>query len=1548
MNGASSAYVPGSSYVSGRPAFSSSLLGSPARVNPNESHASHNPTSRFLPRGSSPPRGALDLTTTPRTERRLHLDTSTTTPRLGASFTKPYLPSSTVLKRDPLVSTPKAGFDQTEMNRSYTARSVSDSVDQQYRAGNATPRSSFLPSAGRVGMTTYSAAPAAPASTYTAGGYNAGIPSRAAAAAPTPLVAELERKLEGKQFELSNMQRKLTQLEDELSQQKLRGDTKVLEGRIAGLESMVQEKTATLECERQEKQAFRLKCEELNQHLHHKASLLEKTEHEKGEGSAFLVVKNLEIEKASAETEELRARLMHQLDATAALENGRVALEAERDSVAAALRQDLSHKTTEISNHRLRIEELQEGTEKLSAQNAALLERLERQQAQRNDEKRQSDDLMHANQALEAELSQRTVLIAGKADELRRETNRTQEAESRIAEAEAHARNLESHIRDLESVGAQKAALETKLEVLEGAMQRNEEDLAGEGARHRISKQRIAELEARLHASEGNMKTIKMLEHELHLKTDSIAQLRSKEERRVSQRDETSHTLDFEVARRKQVEEELAQAGAQREDLLQKLSDMEVEMVQKSGYEGKAKGLQEVLALRSLEIEELNKRNNVLTDRLKQLQLENDGISRLKSDLTHSEDQREHLSRELSTLRANFTDFEVSAEKAKAMRREEERAKGDLEDEVRRRDAQIDSLRAEVERREAAMHQLDKTKGQLEERNVENAELASQLAATQTTLTAQKHDHASLEQRARTLEEELADKTSAIDDAHMRVGEHGAHLDTLRDECERLRSEAQWLTEQNRHLDEQHSRAVDDATAKGEHIARIEERARQQAAECEQLRSERESAQELAAHLDATLAKQNGVSEEMQTRLAILEEHGARSAQLEGNIKALESVLIDSSDEKTRDGQRIADLTNQLLAAEAQVSSGTALEGKMADLQKQMATQVTTIEHLEETVRERNTLLKDTMREANALQSANSELRGRLEELVAANKELTESAAHLKDAHAQRGQLEGRVNGLEAVLRDREEDLERSNGQAKHLQQRLRSVEAASDQNGALEARIEVLSHTLKTKEEIIDRLESQDLRRRSAENDLNADLEATATKTRTLEADLASEVQARCALELRLKDVEQEAEGMLQHSVAEVNDLKAVVKRLSVENRTLETSIQSDTGASRRVVDQVSKLSSENKRLLDAVSQLEAEKERRSIENAELSRQGDSLRADLQGSNQQMVELQTRLLASEKEVKSFRTTAVTKENKLTTDLRLSEQQTRTYETTNRELQREVEEREKRLNEKTEQLRREREDNTNTEQRIRELQDHNLQLQRSINDLELRLTESSRTSQAVSGVREEMGATIAAKEGSISLLTKKNTALQTRLTTEAANTKSLEHEVSSLSHTVSLLEGENQDLQRRAQSADNTMHTRLSSTMAERYVEGHGLWASIQRALKNSGACTGGYYTVPIIFEKEKKNRRRVVFYHVRTNSLWGDYVYIPCLGEVIVDQVKTQPLHIYFPFPHSEALQESTSSLRNELNERVAAEQEKERTYKKTIHALTQKWYVSSHIFKG
>ena len=1231
-------------------------------------------------------------------------------------------------------------------------------------------------------------------------------------------ISELEKQLEDRNQELVRVNEQRSGLENTVLALQTNGEQKVLEGRLAGAKTLLADKTAALENERRGMQILQSKSEQLTEELVAKGFELDRAEREIGEKEALLVAarnKTNQLEKLVGNADIIVAS---QREKVSLMENGQILDEANSLKVQTDLQEQLREKDKIISSLESDLNMKSVQRSETEASSDQMRKDVQRLQAELQQYEQKIVTIANDKEQLQSHTSQTEVLIDGVRMELSREVEKVESLTLELKSCEQSKDDIEMRLRESQSQVSRNVALQSKLDVLESALARNDEDLAGETTRHRATKQRIHELELKLSHQSHLQQGLLEMELELNNKMELISHMQDREDKQLLTIEEMKHSIAESNNKTSDTQNELHQVMTSRDELQNRISDLEIDAVRKSGFEGKAKGLEDVLRQRCDEVKESNQRNNQLVERLRDFESELETYTRTKGDLLHCENERRQLILDVERLQGTISDLELTLNRERSTLKESDTSLAQQKSHISNQEQIISDLQQELAIKSLVTSQLQEVRDELS-RSVEEKTASSQkLELLEAKNLINKQDNLKLENRNTDLEGKINRQVSEIQSLQVKLGEQTVTMESKSDEMTRIHKEADWKTHQYEVSTEQNRRLMEELATKKESVDRLEDREKRRADLVEELRSEIENLTSVGNAKEQQLITVSDQIEVLEKKNAELSEHQTRATVLEGKVKGLQEIDAERSLEFENLKMQADDLKSRLTAAAVEAATTRQLQDIISSMKEKTAEQSSVIQHLEAEDTRKDNLLTDYQ---HKLEEANNSKLTTLSEFQQESSrcdQLISENEFLKTENSKRSELEGKIAGLEALVESKERDLSNAVDHSRALSYKIKQYELEMTDRSIEGDRVTLLEHEISTKVDLINRLESQEIRRREVEQSLRNELEGETDRVATLKQELQHQTHGRMELEQRLRSVEEEAESVLREATTEKNELKQSVIHLQSSIRDLENNTNSTTSAAKRSAGRIQSLQDENKSLIDTLMTIEEHKGRLEVENSEFKRLIQSEHSNSSAYTKTLNEQKAKVLDLERELKKRESSQIASENKLTTDFRLKLQQLENAEMLNKEIKRDLEDKSVKLHERSESLSKVQDKLLDTERRYRESQEHSVMLQRYVSDSEKKLQDSQVKQSSVLSLKDEVQDLLHKRESELSQIISQHSTCDRRLKEQEAKSKNFEKHLSEKDRSIHELKNELNSTHAKGNQRQKEAESRIIMLENERFV----------------------------------------------------------------------------------------------------------------------------------
>eukprot|EP01060_Flectonema_neradi_P035956 TRINITY_DN6770_c0_g1_i2.p1 TRINITY_DN6770_c0_g1~~TRINITY_DN6770_c0_g1_i2.p1 ORF type:complete len:1440 (+),score=435.73 TRINITY_DN6770_c0_g1_i2:442-4320(+) len=1010
-------------------------------------------------------------------------------------------------------------------------------------------------------------------------------------------VAETEDLLQNERKARSKVEEKYLELQSAST-------VRIMEGKIAGLQSMLEDKVyqqeqihaekASLEGKINSLETDRLDLQHIINDLETRAghSGIAQQELQRQLDTARSEIKVMENDYAAKREKWHQVELQHQQEIL------------ERDRNEDAMNQELRTKNRIVQEIEMEKASQVDQIHALQSELDALTRHIE---SIEKEKQTIHDTLMEAHRDVEiisSESEQRKVVTDGIKEELQRESEKVRSMLADLRSADNQRVELENRLRATDHEVSRLLAVEENSKYLTESLTRTEEDLKNESANHTEARERIAELENRLKETKELQFHLQQAEAEVAAKNEAIERMHGSIERNASETTQLQQEISKgrEVANALQNEVEAAREHAA--SLSDKMVGLEMEAQRCNVLEGKIRMFEELLERK--------------TDELRVATTETTKASMAARELQHRLGEIPELERKVEAAQQEHNELlfhqkDILAELQNADARVKE-----LESHIGSQNATMESDKVRIAELEGLIQnqQHELAEGATLHQHIADLEAAH--CNTKNDLEAARNETASTNQEKSLLQHELDSTKSILSQQQERVEQQLAQIETLQ-----VESGKQLILLQEREKD--HTRMVSELEQRSGEINDLKHDLRLLKEEFDQLSTTKASLEEQNATITdsmdtckremlklkedlslktAQLSTENEKSADLQVKVVSMEADAVKSSTLEGKIAALQEVNESKTKELESTRQLVNTLKEKLEDANAEAELSSQLEARIKDLRTQVSIQLSDLERLE----------AEESRKAAALIEAKKELdkeveKGRsrdkqLEDERARSSAIQERLQRLEAAAAARSTLEGKLSGLEILAESKESELRATLSETGQLRQKVKELEGQLSQRARVEDVIQEAQTQLQIKNDTIARLEKDELKRRGVLDEQYKELISMGEKVKQLEVNLQSESMKRVETEARLKEVIREGEMRIRAEEGETRERDLEVHRLTAEVREARDKL-SITEKHLRLHDcRISESQEESNRLRIVLAKAEEEKGSLSAQAADLKRQ--------------------------------------------------------------------------------------------------------------------------------------------------------------------------------------------------------------------------------------------------------------------------------------------------------------------------------------------------------
>eukprot|EP00756_Hemistasia_phaeocysticola_P050266 Hpha_TRINITY_DN2497_c0_g1::TRINITY_DN2497_c0_g1_i1::g.24655::m.24655 len=968
----------------------------------------------------------------------------------------------------------------------------------------------------------------------------------------------LEGDLRQKEKELYEQKRRVGDLEVQLGEAQSSSALRVLEGKVAGLQGLLDDRAVEHERLLGSREEMRGRLEETIAARERDAERIDALEKERGEQ----IVHTEELRRELAREQRKGAGLQQDVDAQQerahAAEQMRGAVEQELERAEQSMRGDARARQRELREMELDRLSLREQLVGLQKQLEEAHQRCAHFEAAAQDVDRRFVEQREDRERAEAAAARQGVVAEGLERELEREQERCQALLADLRQGEQQRIALEGRLGEMEAALSEKAVLRDHLRQSQDQIAQAESVAAEERERHEHTRQLLAEQEERLQDVAWLQHSLQQAEADAAAKAEAIERLhamncemeRSAAETREAYEQQhhsvaaTSAELDGErrACREWQRRAEQLDGEAHRAAELERAL-RETEQLLASREQALAAAESEAARGGQAAVE--------LEQRLRELQ-------ELEGMLMQERASAEELSRRLR--QADDRNARLEAESQRVQARADQAAAG-LEAErqqVAQRDAQIGELRQQTAAKAALEHRISQLQLQMEDATEEftrerlrNGETLH--AEQQRTLAAQTEAAAGA-QRAAMLERELELRTRLVDELQTDKGRQSVLQEKHARAAMKLEQELALRDESLRKAKEELEAATGELGRVKGQVQLLESRAGDWELESKRQARENEDATAALSTATAQLNAERDRAQGLESRLQAQERDAVRTATLEGRMQALEAVHEANLRELEEAQKSLSDTRIKLKDAEAAAQRTKSLEDRVQDLSKQLQRQEDDMERIEQEQSRERLALTEARRELEREAERGRVREGQLKDANARAETAQGRVTILERSAAERGAVQGKLAGLERLAEAKEQELAAAEEQRAALRQRVTDLELQLQQRRGTDEVTRDLEGQLSVKQETVSRLELEVARRQSDLDQRERELRKCEERAAVLDQELAEQSSLRLTAESRLRELQRELERRDWQASEDLRELGMHSERSEAQNREAKT----------------------------------------------------------------------------------------------------------------------------------------------------------------------------------------------------------------------------------------------------------------------------------------------------------------------------------------------------------------------------------------------------------
>eukprot|EP00760_Papus_ankaliazontas_P006369 PhM_4_TR13012/c0_g1_i1/m.13806 len=1022
---------------------------------------------------------------------------------------------------------------------------------------------------------------------------------------------ETERAFADKSTDYNDLVRRSQQLEKQLVEQRSSTSSRVLEGKVSGLQKLVESRTQDAELEREKTAFLDKKVEDLKEAMAQMQRKLDAAEATTGSYESRLTESKKEIERWEKKCASLELEVEGHVAKCGALQREAARHEANRDTKEHELSELLRAKaraTSELESDHL---ELVNKHEQLEKEYKKLTGAFSAQSAETASLRTEVEIQKEVVSEFEASLSREKHLRLEAESEVKRCKNFAKAQRDEFDAVSVRNASLEQKNHELQQELQRHVGLEEQLATLQKSFERQELDLVVQTRRH---DETVVKLEATNEKLEGHAKLQKAhadLQSKFEQSTEASAALSREGEAMAMRLEELRREVERELRRAERAESILADETKERHELEQRVIELQGEVAKSRTTVSKVGELETLLAETR---EQLDGARTEVADRsirVAELEAANERLRAF-------EEMCDELEAEVATLRgqlvkADETELDLKREAA-AVASELDAAKRDLaenrEHVVDLEDA-VSVLRTQVAEKESQAQRVADLESEVQATREEATRFHSEAEGLRQKAKNTEDALAQERERSHRLEAQLAAEIEVVEAQQIDVGRNAVQLEDLTreiaklktetDHCEQMRTLAQDQLERVRaELTEAHD-ALDASTKREAEAARV------LSAQLARLRNAEASVETLTLELQESVRK----CCQLEESLAAAAAKDTQITTMEGRMGALEATCRAKDTEIEAKNTQLYELRQHVRELTVRSDATEKLEVRLRELRTQNASQSATIETLELAAvdaKKRNINLEKTLQQerehSNDLEATCGE---RQQQVDALHLKISALERALVELNAMRGRAEAAEATAEARACEAEEALREVvvvRNRSAELERELAVAQRQDDIVFGLEQQV-----ALKT--QCVEQLEAEATKRSSFIDRLQADLTAATEKSTALQHSLDMESERTAQLEHKHHVELERAHDELEKAKQEVRSSALEVSKLRVLLDEARAGLEAEATMAQRHQQQLEHARRENQSaksmLMEAeksmgVLEVEAGTVRRQLETSKMS----------------------------------------------------------------------------------------------------------------------------------------------------------------------------------------------------------------------------------------------------------------------------------------------------------------------------------------------------------
>ena len=991
--------------------------------------------------------------------------------------------------------------------------------------------------------------PAPPASSAPATprlGYEAGPPKNRLEAENL----DLRSRLEDCENELFAEQRRRAEVESKHLELQASSNVRVLEGKVAGLQAMLEEKSRENEKSRSQGSHAQHRIDDGAAKLQHLGGVVDELENRMGHQHVRMQEMERDLEKERTTVQSLERTLEEQYKKAQRQKISQEDAMNERDNLEAEVRAELRLKNRQLQDGEMARLSAAEEVQNLHCDLEAARQRLQDQEATLQALRERCTAAESNLEQVHGEDAQRRVVTEGLKQELERENAKVHNMLSDLRAAECQRIELEERARCTEQEVTRLHAAEENAKYLEDSLQRVEEDVRCEIKQHSETRQRLRDAEERLAASQTLQTQLAQVEGELAAKGESLARMHETTERHSAKVAALQAELDESRNSTAAANSELTASIEHQRSMETRMAHLEEEAGRAASFDTKVRSYEEVLQTRQEELRQANAENAKLQIAIREMEHKLQEIGALDERVHGLVRDKQDLEHELNCQQRGLARSEAECS---SLTNQLENANYTLDTER--------SMTAELQQHVEELHRKLQAKGNVEARLAEAQheldERARELSEERSSLGSHvsrcRHLEADLEgalERQRSIEENFQKQTQTVETLQLQLGKQSVAVQEGQREAVRLGADLHTATEGLAETKDALARSEALCAQQTKQLEALHEAETQLTTSGDALRAETtrltQELSEKSRALDAETERLRTVEE----RLVGVEAEAVRCSTLEGKVQALQEVNAGKTkDIDTLQAQLLA-VRAELCTAEEGVAQSVQMEDRIRDLRMQIAKQVADMERLETDESRKAAALAEARKELERLSDAMRAKERSLEEERARGTATTERVQRLEAAAAARSSLEGKIAGLEILAESKETELRAVSEETTGLRQRVRDLEQQLHARLRVEDVVQETQLQLQIKNDAIARLELEEKKRRLVAEDQHRELLSLNDKVRQAEGNAQEQSAKRLEADARVQELLREADLRSRAEEGEHRERLMQAERLEAECR--------------------------------------------------------------------------------------------------------------------------------------------------------------------------------------------------------------------------------------------------------------------------------------------------------------------------------------------------------------------------------------------------------------